>query len=250
VTPTATAVLALVAFSAGFVDAIAGGGGLLTVPALLTAGLDPHLALGTNKGQSTFGATASALGFWRKNELHKDRAPVSFVASAIGAVCGALAQLAIDPKRLKPLVLVLLVAAAILIALRPASRVHKVKQLTNPMLVLFIIGFVIGAYDGFFGPGTGSLSILAFVAFFGDGMTRASGNTKIVNLASNIASLITFSIRGTIVWSVALPMAGANFLGAWTGAHFAIKRGDKFVRAVVLGVVGALILKLAYDLIR
>jgi len=217
------------------------------VPSLLAAGLDPHFALGTNKGQSSFGALASAAGFWRKNELHKERAPISFVAAAIGAVLGALAQLAIDPRRLKPLVLILLVLAAIVILLRPHARV---RSLAHPTILLALIAAAIGAYDGFFGPGTGSISILAFTAFFGDSMTRASGNSKILNLASNLASLATFAIRGTILWGLAIPMAAANALGAWTGAHVAIARGDKFVRAVVIAVVLALVAKLAWDLLR
>jgi uncharacterized membrane protein YfcA len=175
---------------------------------------------------------------------------VSFTAGALGAICGALAQLAIDPKRLKPVVLVLLIAAAVLLAARPATRVHKKRELDHPMVVLFVVAFAIGAYDGFFGPGTGSLAILAFVALFGDGMMRASGNTKIVNLASNLASLVTFAIRGTIVWRIALPMAAANAFGAWKGAHMAVKRGDRFVQVMVLCVVGALVLKLAWDLIH
>lgn len=107
-----------------------------------------------------------------------------------------------------------------------------------------------GASDGFFGPGTGSLLILAFVSFAGDSMTRASGNAKIVNLASNLASLVTFAVRGTIIWSVALPMAAANALGAWVGAHVAVSRGDKLVRAILIAVVVALIAKVSWDLLH
>jgi hypothetical protein len=246
VTPGATALLALAAFGAGFVDAIAGGGGLITVPALLAAGLDPHLALGTNKGQSSFGATASAIGFWRRDGLDRHRALPAFVLGAAGAVIGALAQLAIDPKPLKPIVLGLLIGAAVLIAISPKPKKHGAASAG----VLGVIALVMGAYDGFFGPGTGSLLILAFVTFAGDSMTRASGNAKIVNLASNLASLVTFAIRGTIVWSVALPMAAANALGAWVGAHVAVSRGDKLVRAILIAVVVALIAKVSWDLIR
>ena len=243
-TPASIALLAAAAFGAGFVDAVAGGGGLVTVPALLAVGLDPHLALGTNKGQASFGATASAIGFWRQGALDKHRALPAFACGAIGAVAGALGQLAIDPKPLKPIVLVLLVGAAIVIAISPKP---KVKGHAGPM-ALALIAFVIGAYDGFFGPGTGTLLILAFVTFAGDSMTRASGNAKIVNLASNLASLVTFAIRGTIVWSVALPMAAANAIGAWTGAHVAVRKGDRFVRGILLAVVAGLIVKVAWDL--
>ncbi len=245
-TPGVTALLALAAFGAGFVDAIAGGGGLVTVPALLAAGLDPHLALGTNKGQSSFGAAASAIGFWRKDGLDRDRALPAFVCGALGAVLGAFVQLAIDPKPLKPIVLALLVGAAVLIAVSPKPKKHG----NASSMTLAAIAFVLGAYDGFFGPGTGSLLILAFVTFAGDSMTRASGNAKIVNLASNLASLVTFAIQGTILWTVALPMAGANALGAWTGAHVAVKRGDKFVRIILIVVVAALVVKVGWDLVH
>jgi hypothetical protein len=243
-TPGTIGLLAAAAFAAGFVDAVAGGGGLVTVPALLAAGLDPHLALGTNKGQASFGATASVVGFWRQGGIDRHRALPAFACGALGAVAGALGQLAIDPKPLKPIVLALLVAAAIVIAVSPKPKSHGHAS----ALTLALIAFVLGAYDGFFGPGTGTLLILAFVTFAGDTMTRASGNAKIVNLASNLASLVTFAIRGTILWSVALPMAAANALGAWTGAHVAVKRGDKLVRAVLIVVVVGLIAKVAWDL--
>lgn len=245
-TPGVTALLCAASFAAGFVDAIAGGGGLLTVPALLATGLDPHLALGTNKGQSTFGAVASAAGFWRKGALDRKRALPAFVLGAAGAVLGALAQLAIDPKPLRPIVLGLLVFAAALIVASPKPRA---RGHASPA-ILGAIALALGAYDGFFGPGTGSLLILAFVTLAGDAMTRASGNAKVVNLASNLASLVTFALRGTILWSVALPMAAANALGAWAGAHVAVARGDRFVRAVVLAVVVALLAKLGWDLAR
>jgi uncharacterized membrane protein YfcA len=118
------------------------------------------------------------------------------------------------------------------------------------MLALGPIAFVLGFYDGFFGPGVGSMLIVAFVLVFGDTLTRASGNAKVVNLASNLAALLLFTLRGTVVWRIALPMAAANALGAFVGARLAVKRGDAFVRVVVLGVVTLLVLKMAYDLVR
>ena len=104
---------------------------------------------------------------------------------------------------------------------------------------------MLGAYDGFFGPGTGSMLVVAFAVVFGDALTRASGNAKIVNLASNVAAMLLFAHRGVVVWSVALPMAAANALGAATGAHLAVRKGDRLVRAVVLVVVAAIVVKLA-----
>ena len=118
----------------------------------------------------------------------------------------------------------------------------------DPPRTATIVG--LGAYDGFFGPGTGTLLVIAFATVFGDPLTRASGNAKIVNLASNLAAVALFASGGTVLWPVALPMAAANALGAATGAHLAIKNGDRLVRAVVLLVVAAVVVKLALELSR
>jgi len=249
--PLAIAILCVAAAFAGFVDAIAGGGGLVTVPALMTFVPSPHLALGTNKGQALFGAISSAASFWRGKGVDRERIPLAFACGGAGAVLGAFIQLKIRPEPLKPIALALLVAAAALVAVRPLvvkkAHAHEVKA---PNARLAAIALAIGCYDGFFGPGTGSLLIVAFVTIHGDGMTRASGNAKIVNLASNIASFVIFAIKGTILWSIAIPMAVANALGAAVGARVAMKRGDTFVRTVVLAVVVALVVKLGVDIAR
>jgi len=251
VSTLALAALCATSGAAGFVDAIAGGGGLVTVPALMTCVPDAHLVLGTNKGQAFGGGIASAIAFWRGKSVDRDRAGLAFSCGAIGAVLGALVQLRIDPKPLKPIALALLVVAAALVALRPLIVKKAVAHATSaPRLRLAVIALSMGFYDGFFGPGVGSLLIALFVTFHGDTMTRASGNAKVVNLASNLASFVVFAIKGTILWSVAAPMAIFNALGATIGARVAIKRGDAFVRAIVLCVVGALVVKLSVDLAR
>jgi hypothetical protein len=251
--PLAIAILCGAAACAGFVDAIAGGGGLVTVPALMSFVPSPHLALGTNKGQALFGAISSAASFWRGKGVDRDRVALAFACGGAGAVLGAFIQLEIRPEPLKPIALVLLVLAALLVLVRPLVmkkgevKAHEVKA---PNTRLAAIALAIGCYDGFFGPGTGSLLIVAFVTIHGDTMTRASGNAKIVNLASNITSFVIFAIKGTILWSVALPMAVANAVGAAVGARVAMKRGDAFVRVVVLAVVVALVVKLGVDIVR
>src|SRR5580704_9478264 len=211
--PTTVALLAGAAFAAGVVDAIAGGGGLVTFPALIAAGLPPHLAIGTNKGQAVFGAVTSATHFWRAEGLDRDRAPLAFAAGLAGALLGALGVLAVRPEPLRPVIIVLLGIAAAVVLLRghvtPTPRTPP-----HPHLALAAIALGLGAYDGFFGPGTGSMLIVAFMLVFGDAMTRASGNAKVVNLASNLAAVAVFASRGTILWSVALPMAACNALGA------------------------------------
>ena len=259
-TPGVLALLALAAFAAGVIDAVAGGGGLITVPALLAAGLPPHLALGTNKGQSVFGSGASLLRFARAGLVDARRAQVAFPGGFAGALCGAALVLLLRPAVLRPVVLVLLVAVALFMALRPslpavaqqgAARPHRrwpvaVRHARGATLV---IALAIGAYDGFFGPGTGTFLIVAFALVLGDGLTRASGEAKVVNFASNLAALALFAGRGVVVWQVALPMAAAQFAGSALGAHLAVRRGDAFVRRVVLLVVLALVVKLARDLL-
>jgi uncharacterized membrane protein YfcA len=243
---TAVALLAFAGFAAGFVDAIAGGGGLVTLPALLAAGLPPHLALATNKGQAIFGAVSSAAGYARKGFIDRARAPVAFGLGLVGSALGALAQLAVRPAVLRPLVIALLVLSAVVVAWPRRTTAHE--PLARAALWGAVAALALGAYDGFFGPGVGTMLLVAFVLIYGDPLTRASGNAKVVNLASNLAAFALFAWRGNIVWALALPMAAANFAGAWTGAHVAIKGGDRFIRVVVLVVVAALVVKLASDL--
>ena len=245
----ALAWLVLAAFVAAVVDAIAGGGGVLTLPSLLAAGLPPHLALGTNKGQSVFGSAAALLRFWRAGLVHGPRARVAFPAGFVGALAGAQLVLLLSKTALRPLVLGLLVLVAVFLAVRPQQPTTvAVKTRRHPSWVAAAIALVIGAYDGFFGPGTGTFLIFAFVFFFDSDLTRASADAKIVNFASNLASVVLFAARGTVVWQVALPMAVAQFLGASVGAQLAVRGGDRLVRRCVLLVVTVLVVKLALDL--
>jgi uncharacterized membrane protein YfcA len=245
---SAIALLAFASFFAGLVDAIAGGGGLVTVPSLLAAGLPPHVALGTNKGQAVFGAIASATSFWRRKGIDRARAPIAFACGFVGSIAGALALLAVQPRVLRPLIVVLLVAAGAVVAWPRKVDPAKHHGVAHAAIYGAITALGIGFYDGFFGPGTGTLLIVAFVLVFGESLTRASGNAKVVNLASNLAAVALFAFRGTILWRVALPMAAANALGASVGAHLAVHGGDRFVRVVVLIVVAALVAKLLLDL--
>lgn len=245
------ALLALAAFGGGLVDAIAGGGGLVSLPALLAAGLPPHLALGTNKGQAVFGATTSAVSFWRRGAVDRDRAALGFAAGFAGSWLGARGVLALPLDPLRAVVMVLLIAAAAVVLVRRNVTPRPPKLgVAAARAATVAIALVLGAYDGFFGPGTGSLLVVAFATVFGDALMRASANAKIVNLASNLAAVLLFAGRGTVLWRVALPMAAANALGAATGAHLALRRGDRLVRAVVLVVVVAVVVKLGVDLRR
>jgi uncharacterized membrane protein YfcA len=243
----ALALLLVASFGAGLVDAIAGGGGLITVPALLAAGLPPHIALGTNKGQAIFGAVSSCASFARRGYVDRARVAASFSLGLVGSVAGALAQLAIDPKALRPVVIALLLGAAAMVAW-PRRLKKEASPLPRAALLGGIASFALGGYDGFFGPGVGTMLLVTNTVIHADSLTHASGNAKVVNLASNVAAFAVFAFRGTIVWAVALPMAAANALGAQLGARLAVKRGDRFVRVVVLVVVAAVVVKLASDL--
>jgi len=244
------AALTAVATLAGFVDAIAGGGGVLTVPALLMAGLPPHLALGTNKGCSTFGTTAAVYTFARGGRLALRETLLGFAGGCAGAVVGARLQLALPPATLRPVVLVLLGAVAVALALqRPQQALHK-AEVARGAGAAFAIALALGAYDGFFGPGTGTFLIVAHVTLLGATLSAATAAAKPVNLGSNVASLVTFGLRHTVVWAVALPMAVGNVLGNALGARLALRRGDRLVRAMVILVSLALVVKLAIDLVR
>jgi uncharacterized membrane protein YfcA len=242
------ALLTLTAFAAGTIDAVAGGGGLVTVPALLAAGLPPHLAVATNKGQSTFGAAAALLRFQRAGMVDAARARVAFPAGLAGSLAGAALLLAVKPALLRPIVIALLVGVALFTAMRrgPPRVEARIRPERAPVAVA-LIAIVVGAYDGFFGPGTGTFLIVAFASILGDGLARASGEAKVVNFASNLAALVLFATRGVVVWRVALPMALAQLAGGTLGAHLTVRRGDAFVRRIVLAVVIALVAKLARD---
>ena len=255
----ATAGLVLAALAAGMVDAVAGGSGVIAVPALLAAGLPPHLALGTNKAQGVFGTCASTLRYARAGLLDRARARITFLLALAGSVGGAAIVLLVPPATLRPVVLVLLVIVAVALAARPspgalmargANVVREPLGARAPRAVAGAVALVLGAYDGFFGPGAGTFLILAFAFLFRLPLQRASADAKPVNFASNLAALALFSARGAVLWKIALPMAAAQFAGGWIGAHLAVRGGDRLVRIVVLVVVLALVAKLAADLGR
>lgn len=249
------AFLVVAAFFAGVVDAIAGGGGLLTVPALLSAGLPPHLALGTNKGQAVFGAASSVISFWKRGAIDKSQAPLSFAAGFVGSVGGAFLLTLISPKPLRPLVLILLLIASAIVMFPRRTRAEDVRvedaaDERGASTWLFPTLFLLGMYDGFFGPGVGTLLIVVLSSFFGQSFVHASGNAKVVNFASNVAALGVFAWKGNVLVAIAFPMALANGLGAFFGAKMAVRVGDRLVRRVAIGVLATLLVKLTIDLFR
>jgi uncharacterized protein len=238
--------LSVAALGAGTVDAIAGGGGLITVPALLAAGLPPHVALGTNKGQSVFGSGAALVAFWRAGRVDRRQAAFTFPLGLVGSLVGAVIVTSIDQDALRPIVIAMLIGAAALLLVRKPAREQDAD--TRPV-VAALLALAIGAYDGFFGPGTGTFLIVGFVALCGRSLVHASADAKVVNFASNLAAVLVFARDGHVLWQLALPMAVAQLCGGVIGAHLAMKGGERIVRGFVLLVSGALIVKLAIDLV-
>lgn len=243
--------LGAVAFFAGMVDAVVGGGGLIQVPVLL--GHFPQVALptlfGTNKVSSIAGTGAALWRFARAVPIPwRVVLPASITALA-GAWIGAAIVAWLPREAMKPLVLVLMVAVAIQTFRRKdfghaASR--DLVPADRPRAIAF--GGAMGVYDGFFGPGTGSLLIFGFVRIFGMDLLQASASAKVINAATNVSAIAFFASHGPLMWSAGLLMAACNLAGAQVGTWLALRRGTGFVRKVFLAVVVVLIAKLAWDL--
>ena len=244
---TTIVLLALTALGAGIVDAIAGGGGLITVPALLAAGLPPHIALGTNKGQSVWGSGSAMVAFWRAGRVDRRQAAYAFPLALVGSAAGATLVSGISKDALRPIVIGMLIGAAVLLVVKKPARDEDAPAAR--WWAAALLALVIGAYDGFFGPGTGTFLIVGFVALCGRSLVHASADAKVVNFASNLAAVAIFSQRHSILWQVSLPMAAGQLTGGFIGAHLAMKGGARVVRILVLLVSAALILKLVYDLV-
>jgi uncharacterized membrane protein YfcA len=249
--------LCAVAFAAGVIDAIAGGGGLLTVPSLLLVTGTPRLALGTNKGQSVFGAFASLVSYHRAGRVHLGRALPSFLAALAGSLLGVRLVLTLRPELLRPVVLGLLVGVAIFFAARgtrsrkaslDAPRTPWKVAEDHPVLTAAAIGLVMGIYDGFFGPGTGAFLIVLFTSIFGDDLVQATANAKVANFASNLGSVVSFAVAGAIDFHLALPMAVAQGLGGIVGARAALRGGERLIRAGVVVVTVALAARIAWQM--
>lgn len=239
--------LFFVALVAGLVDAIAGGGGLLTVPALLATGLPTPMVFGTNKGSAVFGSGAALLRFWRARMIDGPRARLLFPLGMAGSFAGAALLTWVDPKILRPLVLVLLVVAGFIVAFVRPPPPREGAPTPGASWKTAVLALGIGAYDGFFGPGTGSFLVFLFVRWLGYDFLHASASAKLLNTASNLAALSLFALKGHVWWHFALVMAVANVAGSLLGTRLALKHGSGFVRWVFIGVVTVLIARTTYD---
>ena len=248
--PLAYVLLFIAAAVAGFVDSIAGGGGIITLPALLAAGLPPHLALGTNKLQSSFGSLSATLRYRAGGMLRLRDIVPGLAATAIGAALGALAVGAVSSRLLSLLIPIFLVCILVFMALRPRFGLDGGTRRLGWLPFWVSAGLALGFYDGFFGPGTGTFLIMAYVWLWRDPFDAASANAKVANFASNLAAVAVFAAKGLFFWKIALAMGCGEALGAFAGAHVTIRRGQSVVRGMVIAVSLALVARLAWQMAR
>ena len=243
--------LALASGFAGFVDAMAGGGGLIQLPALLIGlpNKELPLILGTNKVPSIFGTAAAARNYF-KNIKPDIPLTVSMMGPAfIGSITGAACAAAVPKDFFKPFIVFLLITVAIYTWRKPALGMNENLKFTHKKRLLFValIGLLIGFYDGIFGPGTGTFLVFFLVSGIGYAFLKASATAKLVNIATNAGAILSFQLTGHIWWQLGLLLAFANVLGAVIGSRLAIKGGSPLVRKVFLAVTFLLITRVAWD---
>ena len=235
-------------FLAAVVDSIGGGGGLISLPAYTLAGLNYGHASGCNKFSSCFGTLSSTIKFARSGKILWVPALLAAATALLGSWLGTRVSMLLSAQFMNWFMLVAVPVVGLLVALKKDVETES-KPLTGTRKALcLLVGLIVGFYDGFFGPGTGTFLILLFTSMTGMDMVTASATSKPVNLASNIASLITRLLAGQVIFALAVPAMVLSVLGNQLGTHLALKRGAKFIRYVMLGVLVLLTVKLAVDL--
>lgn len=237
-----------VAVLTGFIDSIAGGGGLVMMPALLAAGLPPHLAIGTNKLQSLFGTSMSCWNYW-KGGLVDVRGNLPLVALVFcGSVLGAVLVQQVDAGVLRYIVPVFLIGMAAYVILSPRMTDEDAQERLSRKGYAPVAGSI-AFYDGFFGPGTGQFFTTSLVGLRGHGLTRATGNAKLLNATTNWAAVLIFAIGGKVVWILGFTMAAGAMLGGYIGSHFAMRHGAKIIRPLMIVASLGLTAKIVWDML-
>jgi hypothetical protein len=242
--------LFLTALIAGFIDSIAGGGGLITIPVLLNLGLPPQLAIGTNKLQATFGSSSAMWHYGRAGLIDYWNCRLGILCTFIGAMLGAWFLIAVSrskPETLRQIIPCLLIAIALYMLFQPKLGETDRRPRMNAGLFHVGLGLLIGFYDGFFGPGTGTFWAMAYMLGLGFNMTKATAHTKVMNCASNIGALLVFIAGGQVQFGAGLCMSAGQLLGARLGAKVVIRRGTKFIRPVFIVVVLAVTARLLWQ---
>ncbi len=240
-------------FLAGFADSVAGGGGVISLPAYLFAGLPVHMAYGTNKFAMSLGTAVSAVKYYRSGHVRAKSVLFAVAGALLGANLGARLALRFSERYLQVILMFLLPAVALFLSLHRGfgredaalAALSKDREYTLSAL----IGFVVGAYDGFFGPGAGTFYMLLFVSLLHYNLITASGNARVVNLASNVGALAAFIANGKVLYHIAVPAAACAVLGNYLGAALAIKNGAKFIRPIMVLVIVLLIVKIIADML-
>ena len=231
--PAVYAALTATAVLTGFIDAIAGGGGLIMMPALLFAGVPPVNALATNKLQSMFGTATACFNYGRKGLIEWRSNWLTIALVFIGASAGVMLVQSIDPRALALIIPLLLIAVALYVIVSPRMSDEDHRPRIGPRAYA-PVGAAIGAYDGFFGPGTGSFFTATLVGLRGMGLTRATALTKLFNLTSNIAAVLMFAIGGQMYWLLGACMAAGAMTGGWIGSHTAMRFGARLIRPLLV----------------
>lgn len=244
--------LCMAGFLAAFVDSIAGGGGLISVPAYMLAGLPAHMVLGTNKFSSTAGSFTSSLGFIKSGKANFKLLKYLIPFTFIGAMLGVRAVLNIDQKFLNGLALILIMFIGIYTLFSKSLGLEdKFQGLTKKNVIWGImLALSLGFYDGFFGPGTGSFLVFGFISIFGFNFVSSSANARILNFTSNITSLILFAINGKINYTIGLPVALCMIIGAKLGTSVALKKGSRLIKPIFVTMSLAVALKMLLTMLK
>lgn len=251
-TPERLFLLLLLIFFAGFVDAVAGGGGLISLPAYLFAGLPVHMAYGTNKMASSFGAVIAVRQFAKNGHIRLRPALIAGACAAVGGLLGARLVLLLSAETVQIMLMLCLPAAAVfmLTQKRLGGDENHFVEPQKELVRCAVIGFAVGLYDGIFGPGAGTFLIIGFTALLGYSMVTATANAKVVNLASNLGALIAYMLGGKVLYTVGIPCMLCAALGSYLGSKMAIKKGSRFIRPMMICVIAGLFLKLLLDFLQ
>lgn len=251
---TAYLVVLPLVFLAGFVDSVAGGGGIISLPAYLMAGIPAHLAAGTNKTVNGCGTLVATIKYFRSGKIELRPAVIAAAGALIGSAIGTELAAFIAEETLETLMLIALPCVALFLTFRKDFGKDTDKEerpgcsTMREIVTAALIGLVFGCYDGLIGPGTGTFMIIGFTAFLSLDLITAGGCAKVSNLASNIAAAAVWIRHGSVLWTLALPGIAFNILGAYLGARYAIRGGSKKIRSMMFVVLGLLFAKMAYEL--
>lgn len=247
--PGTLALLVAAGAVASFIDSQVGGGGVITLPSLLLAGLPPQVAFGTNKLGGTASALVASANYVRGGAVPLRHAALFAPLSLVGGAIGVWALLHTDPSLLYPAVLAVMAGMTVYVLVRPRfGAVDRPIVGGLAMVAMALAALDIGVYDGLLGPGTGSMLLFACVAFLGYGFRRAAALGRVLNLGSNLSALAYFAWAGKVDWSVGLPMAASMAVGGWVGSHVSMRHGDRWLKPLFVAITVALMLRLAWRL--